>query len=197
MKRFFLICFAVALGLIGCFLLKEFGFQDTSREFGFQDTSIEPLETRHTNGGATVENGKAYDKASLDIKSYKTLVVPENAQVRIEGAGPRLQIFMEKTLSFGGHPAESMSVRTERREMGCAFKMEEATMVLATFGEWSSKEGGAHMRLVLVAPPGWEIEKRAKLSGSDSAAKDQHSGKQAAGWNAVPDAPDLERNAKE
>jgi hypothetical protein len=68
---------------------------------------------------------------------------------------------MAKTLSFGGHPPEPMSIHGARKTMGCAVRVEGDSLVVATYGEWASrKEGGAHMKLVAVIPDGVEVEQR-------------------------------------
>ena len=53
--------------------------------------------------------------------------------------------------------------------MGCATKVEGKTLfVMATFGEWTSKVGGARIELLLVVPRGVEVERREGLAGSDT-----------------------------
>jgi hypothetical protein len=164
-------------------------------------------------GGAVVENGSAFDRAALDVAPYTVLVLPEDAEVR-EGAPEKtLQIFMRKTLSFGGHPPERMSVSGARKNMGCAVKAEGDTLTVATFGEWDSHiEGGAFMGLLFIVPEGVETRRQAGLSGDNSAGrtwegayltkpKDARDGfwygpaSPAGGWSAVPDVPDPERRA--
>jgi hypothetical protein len=161
-----------------------------------------------------VENGSAFDRAAVDLGNAKKVVLPRNAAVDRGAAGDRLQLFMKKTLAFGGHPPERMSIRGARKNMGCAVKAEGDVLVVATFGEWDSRiEGGAHMRLVAVVPEGVEIERRQGLSGPDSAGREWHGqyltkpknardgywygpASPAEGWTAVPDVPDPERGAK-
>jgi hypothetical protein len=161
-----------------------------------------------------VENGSAYDRAAVDLGTAKKVVLPHDAAVQRSAEAGKVQLFMKKTLGFGGHPPERMSIRTARKDMGCAVKAEENALVIATFGEWDSRvEGGARMRLVAVVPEGVELEQRKGLSGPDSAGrewhgqwltkpKDAHGGywygpaSPADGWTAVPDVPDKERTAK-
>jgi hypothetical protein len=61
-----------------------------------------------------------------------------------------------------------MSIQTARKKMGGAVRADETALLLATFGEWSSKVGGALMHLLLMIPEGIEVEKRANLSGPES-----------------------------
>jgi hypothetical protein len=119
-----------------------------------------------------VENGSAFDKAVVEIGPHKKIILPDTATVQQDGAGGKLQVFMKKTLSFHGHPPESMSIRQARRNMGCALQIEKDAVVVATFGEWHTIEGGADMKLLFVVPKGIEIEQRTKLSGVNSIGHD-------------------------
>jgi hypothetical protein len=122
--------------------------------------------------GKTVENGFACDKATLDIKDIKAVILAEDALVTHDGPADQIAIYMEKHLGYGGHPAESMSIRWVRDYMGCAFQKEDGILTLATFGEWDSHiEGAALMRLLLKIPEGIEIRTRPGLSGEHSKAQ--------------------------
>jgi hypothetical protein len=194
---------ALAAGLIGYFWLRA--------RTGADDPSIVLAEPFHTVHGLTIENGSAFDKAAVDVEAYTSLVLPDSAEVRTGEAGQRVQIYMKKTLFFGGHPPEPMSIRTARKNMGCAVKLEDGALVVATFGEWDShKEGGASMALVFVVPEGKQVERRGNLSGPDSVGHEwrgQYLTKPrevkegywygpataTSGWTAVPDLPDAER----
>lgn len=160
-----------------------------------------------------VENGTAYDRASVDLGTAKKVVLPDTATVRRAGAAGTVQLFLAKTLAFGGHPPEPMSVRTARKNMGCAVRLEDEALVVATYGEWDSRiEGGAHMKVVAVVPDGFVVEQRKGLSGPDSAGREWHGewltkpkdakdgywygpASPAEGWTAVPAVPDPERTA--
>ncbi|HTU21662.1 MAG TPA: hypothetical protein VMG10_26735 [Gemmataceae bacterium] len=183
--------------------------------FTFLDRSIIISGRYVAIGGAVVENGTAFDRASLDVTPYKVLVLPDDAEVREGALRKTLQIFMRKTFSFGGHPPERMSIRGARKNMGCAVKAEGDALSVATFGEWDSHiEGGAFMGLLFVVPDGLEVRREAGLSGAKSAgrawdgayltkpedAKDGYwygPASPASGWSAVPDVPDTERRAGE
>jgi hypothetical protein len=204
---------ALAAGFFVYFFSSRSASPGASERDSPDDPSIvlsEPFRTVH---GLKVENGSAYDKAALDISAYKKVVVPNDAEVKISKGEQRLQIFMKKTLSFAGHPPEPMSIRTARKNMGCAVKAEEESLVIATFGEWDSHiEGGTNMRIVLIVPDGKEVERRAQLSGPDSGGHKRHGqyltkpkevkegywygpATPADGWRAVPDVADPERRA--
>jgi hypothetical protein len=120
--------------------------------------------------GESVENGSAYDKAILQLGELKRIAIPEGAEVVQGDDGRKIRVFIKKTLDFAGHPPEPMSIRTGRTKMGCATKVEGKTLVMATFGEWTSKEGGARIKLLVVVPKGVKVERRKGLAGSDSAA---------------------------
>jgi hypothetical protein len=117
-----------------------------------------------------VENGSAYDKATVDLGTLKRLAIPEGVEIVRGDEGAEVQVFMKKTLDFKGHPPEPMSIRTGRKKMGCTTKPEGKVLVLATFGEWRSKEGGARIKLLLIVPKGVEVEMRKGLAGPESAA---------------------------
>jgi hypothetical protein len=139
--------------------------------FSFLDRSVVVSRRYVAIGGAVVENGSAFDRASLDVTPYRVLILPDDSEVR-EGAPEKtLQIFMCKTLAFGGHPPERMSVSGVRKNMGCAVKAEGDTLTVATFGEWDSHiEGGTFMGLLFVVPEGVEVQ----LSGGHSAGREWH-----------------------
>jgi hypothetical protein len=161
-----------------------------------------------------VENGSAYDRAAVDLGTAKKLTLPDDAVVRRSGEAGKVQLFMKKTLAFGGHPPEPMSIRDARKNMGCAVKAEGDALVVATFGEWDSRiEGGTELRLVAVVPEGVEVEQRKGLSGPDSAGREWHGqyltkpkdakrgywygpASPADGWTAVPAVADPDRIAK-
>jgi hypothetical protein len=161
-----------------------------------------------------VENGSAYDRAAVDLGSAKKVVLPDDAEVRRSTQPGKVELFMKKTLAFGGHPPEPMSIRGARKNMGCAVKAEGSALMVATFGEWDSHiEGGAYMRVIAVVPEGVELEQRQRLSGEDSAGrewngqyltkpKDAKGGywygpaSPADGWTAIPDVPDRDCTAQ-
>jgi hypothetical protein len=85
--------------------------------------------------------------------------------------------------------------------MGCAYRAEGNTLVLATFGEWLTRiEGGAIARFSVSVPAGLEVETGPGLVGPDSAAQDRSpttptnigfgSGMAAPGWTAISSRPE-------
>jgi hypothetical protein len=162
-----------------------------------------------------VENGSAFDRAAVDLGNARKVVLPHDVVVRRTSAATEVRLFMKKTLAFGGHPPERMSIRDARKNMGCAGKSEGDALLVATYGEWDSRiEGGADMKLVVVVPEDVEVEQRKGLSGPDSAGQEWHGqyltrpkaahggwwygpASPADGWTAVPDVPDADRTAGE
>jgi hypothetical protein len=161
-----------------------------------------------------VENGSAFDKAVVEIGRHKKIILPDTATLPQDGDAGKLQIFMKKTLSFYGHPPESMSIRQARKNMGCALQMEKDALVVSTFGEWDSlKEGGTNLKLLIVVPMGIEVETRARLSGVNSVGR-EWKGKYLTkpvevkegywyglatpgeGWEAIAAVPDEQRRAQ-
>lgn len=154
-----------------------------------------------------VENGSAFDVAVADIGAHKKFVLPKNAEVRQDGEPGKLKIYMKKTLSFMGHPPAKMSIRLGRKNMGCAVQSEKDARVVATYGEFSTREGGAGMALLIIVPKGIEIERRNDLSGENS--KGHQDSKTPAnegywygpsapgnGWEALSAFPDNEHRAE-
>src|SRR5262245_1371359 len=160
-----------------------------------------------------VENGTAYDRAIVDAGPATRIVLPDTATVRRTGESGPVRLFLAKRLSFVGHPPQPMSVRDARTNMGSATKWVGRDLVIATFGEWNTIEGGADVKLVAEVPHALAVEQRAGLSGAVSEARgwqgvtvtkpaDANSGywygptTPAPGWTAVPDEPDPDRTAK-
>jgi hypothetical protein len=160
-----------------------------------------------------VQNDSAFDRAGLDLGEHRKVVLPINIEIRREGEGNRLQIFMRKTMEYAGHPTKPMSIKNARKNMGCAVMVERNALGLATFGEWDSRiEGGADMHVVVLVPKGTKVEQRRGLSGPKSAGKEWGGrylvGRElkdgyfwygpslpADGWSAIPDTPDPEKTA--
>jgi hypothetical protein len=121
------------------------------------------------NGSAgDVVNGSAYDRGEIDLGAVKHLTVPADAEVVQEGTGTTVRLFTRKTLSFAGHPPEKMHIRTARNNLGIATQGLADGLVIGTFGEFWTKEGGAQLKLRVVVPQGIAVEKRTGLSGDSS-----------------------------
>jgi hypothetical protein len=197
---------------VGCLLFLWYS-RDASVVVASSDASIVVSNIRERHHGVTVENGEAYDRAAIEIEDYKKVILPDSAEVRREGKDNKIQVFLKKHMHFGGYPPESMSIRTERKNMGCAVKDEDGgSVVLATFGEWSCIEGGAAIALLVLVPEGIAVEQRSGLSGELSAGREWHGqyltkpknvqegwwygpASPAEGWKAIPDVPDRGRHA--
>jgi hypothetical protein len=174
----------------------------------------EGIELDKWSADPKVQNGRAYDRAFIDRGTYTAVVVPGTAKVKTIGQSERIEIYMEKSLHFGGHPPEPMSIRQARKHMGCACRVEQDKLLIATYGEWDSHiEGRASMGLLLRVPEGLRVETRDDLSGEDSAGREWHGAyltkpkevtdgywygpaSPAEGWTAVPSVPDPAFTAK-
>jgi hypothetical protein len=117
---------------------------------------------------ADVENGSAYDQAEFPLGTAKRLVLPPEAEVVEEGTGATIRVFLKKTLAFAGHPPEKMSIRTGRNNLGIATRPEGDALVVGTYGEFSTKEGGASVKLRFLVPKGTHVERRPGLTGDSS-----------------------------
>lgn len=159
---------------------------------------------------ADVENGSAYERAEFSLGTAKRLAVPVDAEVVEQGTGPAIQLFLRKTLSFAGHPPEKMSIRTGRNNFGCASRLDGDALVVGNYGEFSTKEGGAQIKLRFVVPQGTKVERRAGLTGEaslvhkgpDREPRDPKFGywygytAPAPGWTKIATKPDAERTAE-
>jgi hypothetical protein len=72
---------------------------------------------------------------------------------------------MEKRANIRAHYPRAVSVVDYRTRMGCAVKLENGELLIGTFGEFSFLEGSVSMRLLVLVPPGVEVEQRAGLIG--------------------------------
>lgn len=162
------------------------------------DPSVVPAE--HRAPSEKVENGTAYDRATIDLSGVKKVVLPTEAIVhRTEPAGS-VQLLMAKQLWFAGHPGETMSIRQTRKKLGCASRKEGTTLTVAIYGEWDSGvEGGAYVKLVAVVPQGVEVEQRPGLSKPLGVGNRAWNGLSlpADGWTAIPDTLGVNRSARE
>ena len=159
-----------------------------------------------------VDNGIAYDAGVLDLEKAKKVVLPDTAVVRWSGEHGKILLFLEKRMGFGGHPPEPMSIQGARKNMGCAFRKEGDALIIATFGEFSTMEGGTDMKVVAILPDGVAMDQRKGLSGPKSAAQEWHGlylskpkdakdgywygpASPSENWAAIPTVPDLKRTA--
>jgi len=177
------------------------------------DRSLLIMRKEHQNS-KTIVNGTAFDKAEVDLGDIKSVVVSHNAIVKQMDGISKMQIYTAKTLCFFGHLSQpnQLTIHGARLNMGCATSREDDTMIIGTYGEWSSIEGGAWIDLIIVLPSGISVEKKKGLSGPDSSLhkvddeyvitpKDRVHGfwygpaSPLIGWTIVPSVPDMERTA--
>jgi hypothetical protein len=151
-----------------------------------------------------VENGRAYDRALIIVEGQTGVVVPSDARIEQGAAHGRIEVYLEKSLDYWGHPHRFMSIREERKAMGCASRSDAHQLAIATWGEWNDDlEGGAQMKVLIRVPPGLRIEARKGLSGpiiigprgsGGSPRTKVTPGKD--GWKAISDEPDPRHTAK-
>jgi hypothetical protein len=187
-------------------------YQHLSDKIPADDPSVVFAAPFRTNRGLIIENGSAFEFATISPGNHRKLIVPENALVQHTASNGDIEILMKKTLEFAGHPPKPMSIRNARNKMGCAIRSEGREIILGTFGEWGSMEGGSSLRIILIVPDELEVEVRPGLFGPKSEAQDSPgqyltrpkemgqdywygpaAPKQ--GWNRVPDEPDSQRRA--
>jgi len=110
--------------------------------------------------GIIVENGTAFDRAGVDIAPYTKISVPHGSVIHSRPKGTLVVLYVQKHLGYHGHPGDPMSIREHRKKMGCSVKPEDDVLVFATYGEWSTIEGGAHVQISFNVPEGTEVVER-------------------------------------
>jgi hypothetical protein len=137
-----------------------------------------------------VENGAAFDKSTEKVGKHTTVVIPEAAILERGGTEGVIEMYMTKELGFGGHPPkeERVSIREERKAMGCCCGSDGDKLVFMTYGEWFTKEGGAHLMVHFVVPENLRVETRSDLSGPNKVVP-----KEVKGWHNLPFEPDPRR----
>jgi len=156
-----------------------------------------------------VENGTVYERARVAMKGVSKVVLPKDAIVRRTQAPEAIQLFMAKQLQFFGHPPGPINLRSARAYLGCAIRNDNHALLVATYGEWGSMDGGARVHLLALVPEGLPVERRGDLSGAQSVANQgaelSSAGPDgywygarapAKGWTALPSGPDPEKNAE-
>jgi hypothetical protein len=155
-----------------------------------------------------VENGTVYERARIDVQGVRKVVFPKDAIVRRTHGPEAVQLFMAKQLQFFGHPPAPINLQSAHAYLGCAIRKDSDALLVATYGEWGSKEGGARVHLLALVPEGLPVDQRGDLSGPQSLAN-QGAELSSAGpgywygarapakdWTAVPSSPDPEKNAE-
>ena len=103
----------------------------------------------------------------LFVGGHKKLIVPESATVVVGKDADKLVLELEKRLSYAGHPPMNMSIREERKKMGCAVKSKGDALVLGIYGELYTFEGGWSVAMTLHSPPNIVVEWQAGLAWRD------------------------------
>jgi hypothetical protein len=156
--------------------------------------SVSSVDPSGSEVDTRVQNGTVYDKATVDASAFDTVVIPEDAQLVRAGAGCTVQLYTAKRLGFMGHPSERVDLAEARRTMGCGTRADGKTLLVDTWGAWSTKEGGADIVLLVVAPDAIDVEKRKNPSGvvedGEGTPRDLPQG-----WKVVPSTPDGARHA--
>jgi hypothetical protein len=147
---------------------------------------------------ARVENGSAFEKATLVIEGKDPYVFPHDAVIEEGDIPGTIEIYMQKRLDYAGHAGKGnpMSIREERKKMGCAYRAKDGKQAIATYGEWSSKEGGAYIKLRIVVPRTLHYETRKGLSGPEYPIGTREARSRepirpgTSGWTEIPSVPD-------
>ena len=115
--------------------------------------------------------GSVYQHATLAVGQHQALRVPANALVAEGAKAGTIEVYVAKTLGFAGHPPETMSVESVRRNLGLATTDDGTTFVLASYGEFDTRiEGAATMQLFVRVPKAFPVHVSDGLSGDDSEA---------------------------
>jgi hypothetical protein len=116
-----------------------------------------------------VTNGIAYDQAEVDVSGLARVALPKTAKVFRSEDAHHCRLVIEKTLDFAGRPGEAASIEEDRREMGCATRINGDTIAIGTFGEYDTNiEGGCYIHVRISVPIGIEVVRRDDLEGPSS-----------------------------
>jgi hypothetical protein len=146
-----------------------------------------------------VENGDAYEKVSLALPpSIRRIAIPDDALViRSDQQIGQVDIYLIKDLMFQGHPDVFTSIRTERKKMGAAVRIEGQSLNLALFGGFDSCiEGGWSISAAIVVPTHLQVSRKRRLefravaSGRWKGSKDFKPDE----WFVLPTQPDPARH---
>jgi hypothetical protein len=167
--------------------------------------STQNASGRHRGAFQEVVNGTVARGAHLDLQGLNAVTVPSNAIIEREETGGALKFVIAKNLDFFGFPPEPIDIESAQANLGIAYRLDNRSLMIATFGEWSSVEGGASITLTITAPAAVEITKATGLSGQESAALKRRNfdidpdpstagfwyvaGEPADGWEEIADSP--------
>jgi hypothetical protein len=129
-------------------------------------------------GCARVHNGTVVDVAEVPLGGARKVELPAGAVVTRDGAASVMRVEMKKRLGFHGHPPRTMSIEAGRRLMGVASRRVGDILTVATFGDFSTKEGSATIQLSVRLPATVEVEQRPDLEGDASPARGTDSGRE-------------------
>lgn len=135
----------------------------------------------------TVENGVQTQKFTWNIDpNIKNIIIPESELVLLSyfesSTSTSATLVVEKSLDFRGHPPTDIKFKHWTNYMGLCYKFEgKDTIILGTFGEWHSKEGGANIKIDIKLPSinseisdhQYHVIKRGNLSGQQSESNEK------------------------
>jgi uncharacterized protein (TIGR03067 family) len=133
-----------------------------------KDASIVYDKPWQMGSGFKAYNGKAYDKVELCVDPKVKIVLPDKETVvERHDQADVLMVYMEKRATIRAHFVRSVSIADYRKTMGCAVKLEKGALLIGTFGEFGFLEGSISMKLLVLAPPKVEVERREGLIGGN------------------------------
>lgn len=128
------------------------------------------------DANSNVTNGTAFDVGTVPVMQGATLFVPTGTTVVIrDDVDARVVVHLIKDLKYYGHPSKGISPATARRKMGCAWRKRGGVVELATYGEWTSIEGGASLSILACVPRNILVRFGDDLSGMKSKAAGERS----------------------
>jgi hypothetical protein len=148
-----------------------------SQSIHHSDLKIDPLVT----------NGDCYEKFQIAVPGSITTVLLPPGTTAIRQDGELLVGFIKKSLAWAGHPGDTKtSIDDERLKMGLAMKIKGRTLLITSFGAWSSFEGGSDVTVLAGVPSRVSI-RRARNQPEQRSAE----GLALEGWFVVPSRPAL------
>jgi hypothetical protein len=175
------------------------------------DDSLVIEERWVTLHGRTVENGRAYDQARLELREGSELVLPVKrdrsdqlagsqgfqdiaVEIRKDGEPGFVMILLEKQHSYHGHPPESSFLRDDRTHYKVWNRQVGSALTVDVDPGGGTIEGSSTVRVIFIVPPDQRLRQEPPTSPAFAGRYDRgwpvsDDDSKAAGWEEVPQKP--------
>jgi hypothetical protein len=192
----------LAVVLLG--VIAWFGYRALKPQGYPPDDSVVRDKEWRTLHGHTVENGRVYDQATVDLAGVTELVLPTDRERQVseeiditlhtDGEARVLRVLLEKQRQFFGHPPESIRLLTIRESKKLWKRQVGTVLTLDADSGVGTIEGGTRVRVVFIVPPNFPVRQMpvssAPFAGRYEEGRRAGADKsKAAGWEEVPQKP--------